>query len=231
MQIAKKRIKNVLVLSIFLTLGFYFIGIYFGLKIFEYFYANELFKKIENLYLEAKNLNEEINTNKEILLLDFLNRDAKCKLLERINNKVRYYSFEVLAKQLPYRLEEYDSKYRSSSEYLRLKREYMKLLSTSYFLTLKYIEDCNKNISTILYVYSASCGDICIKQGEELDKVKEYNLDYYFFIIDKELNLSEIEIINEMYEIYSVPTIVINGKHILRGFSNISLILSSLNER
>ncbi|MEM4772610.1 MAG: hypothetical protein QW648_01210 [Nanoarchaeales archaeon] len=222
----KRNIIRIISFTLILTLIFYFIGIYMGFKIFEFFYTKDLIEKINYLYFQTKSLNEEINSYKEIIFLDFLDKKTKCKLLENIINKVRDYSFDVIAKSLPYRVEEYEFKSKLSDEYLKLKSEYMKMMSISYFLTIKYKKECDMNVSTLLYFYSSSCGADCINQGEELDKLREYNIDSYFFIIDKDWNLNEIKILNELFEIYSVPSIVINEKYVLRGFSNVSTILS-----
>ncbi|MEM5821271.1 MAG: hypothetical protein QXP34_03045 [Candidatus Aenigmatarchaeota archaeon] len=222
----KRNIIRIISFTLILTLIFYFIGIYVGFKIFEFFYTKELIEKINYLYFQTKSLNEEINSYKEIIFLDFLDKKTKCKLLENIINKVRDYSFNVIAKSLPYRVEEYEFESKLSDEYLKLKSEYMKMMSTSYFLTIKYKKECDTNISTLLYFYSSFCGADCINQGEELDKLREYNIDSYFFIIDKDWNLNEIKILNELFEINSVPSIVINEKYVLRGFSNVSTILS-----
>lgn len=222
----KRNIIRIISFTLILTLIFYFIGIYMGFKIFEFFYTKELIEKINYLYFQTKSLNEEINSYKEIIFLDFLDKKTKCKLLENIINKVRDYSFDVIAKSLPYRVEEYEFKSKLSDEYLKLKSEYMKMMSISYFLTIKYKKECDTNVSTLLYFYSSSCGFDCINQGEELDKLREYNIDSYFFIIDKDWNLNEIKILNELFEINSVPSIVINEKYVLRGFSNVSTILS-----
>lgn len=232
MQIRRKiNTKKILLISIILTLIFYLIGIYIGFKIFEFIYSKELIEKLDYLYFQAKKINEEISSNKEILLLDFLDEKTKCKLLENIINKVRNYSFNSIAKNLPYRLEEYEFYFKPSEEYIKLKTEYMKMMTTSYFLTLKYKRDCVQNISSLLYFYSPNCGDLCIKQGEELDKLKNYNVSFYFFILDKDWNLNEIKILKEIYNINSTPTIIINEKYILVDFSNISILLSYLNER
>lgn len=232
MQIKRKQINitKIIIIALILTLIFYFIGIYIGFKIFKFLYSKELEEKISYLYFQAKSLNEEINSNKEILLLNFLDEKIKCKLLENIINKVRNYSFNVIAKKLPYRLEEYEFYYKPSEEYLKLKEEYMKMMATSYFLTLKYKKECNKNISTLLYFYSPNCGIDCIKQGEELDKLRYYNISLYFFIIDKDWNLNEIKILKEIFEIDSTPTIIIDEKNIIREYSNFSILFSYFNE-
>lgn len=222
----EKQIKftKILILSIIFTLIFFFVGIYVGMKIFEYLYYKELFQKIEYLYVQTRNLNEEIESNKGILMLDFLDNETKCRLLKNTIEKVRDYSFNVVAKNMPYRLEEYEFYYKPSEEYLKLKREYMKMMTTTYFLTMKYKKECEKDILTLLYLYSSNCGTPCINQGQELDKLKNLNFNLYFFIIDKDFDLNEIKFITEIFNIDRTPSIIINEKYVLSGFSNISLI-------
>lgn len=225
----RKRLKIILI-SIFFTILFYSFGIYVGIKVFDFFYAGDLRNKMNSLYIQAKNLNEELNLNKEILLLNFLEREYKCKLLEKLIEKVRDYAFNVISRELPYRLEEYEYYYKPPEEYFELKKEYMRMMSTSYLLTLKYKRECNREIPTILYFYSSNCGEICIRQGEELDRLKDLSTKFYFFIVDKNFNLSEVKILVEIYEVDKLPTIIVNEKIILRGFSNSSLIYSYLKK-
>lgn len=229
----KEKFTKFIILSIILTFVFFLIGIYIGIRIFEFFYSEELLRKIEHLYVQAKALNEEIESNKGILLLDFLNNEAKCKLLKNTIEKVRNYSFNVIAKNMPYRLEEYEFYYKPSGEYLKLKNEYMKMMSTAYFLTVKYKKECDNSLLTLLYFYSSNCGIECINQGKELDKLRELDLEnnVYFFIIDKDWELNEIKFLNENFNVTIVPTIIINEKYALTNFSNISLISFYLQKR
>lgn len=226
----ERKHLRILLLSIFLTVLFYLFGMYFGMRIFEFFYANELRNKINFLYIQAKNLNDELNLNKEILLLEFLDRESKCKLLEKLIEKVRDYAFNVISKELPHRLEDYEYYHKPPEEYFELKKEYMKIMTTSYLLTLKFKRECNRDISTILYFYSSDCGEICIKQGEELDKLREFPIRFYFFIVDKNFNLSEVKVLSELYEVDQIPTIIIDEKVFLKGFSNSSLIYFHLKK-
>jgi len=100
------------------------------------------------------------------------------------------------------------------SNFLYTKKDYT-LTLVRYWL---YVENLKKECGltgtvTVLYFYSnTDCGD-CGNQGFVLDQLKAvYGQNMSTFAIDSNLDLSSVKMLKSIYNVDSVPTLVINDK-------------------
>jgi hypothetical protein len=200
----KKYLKKFLLFSLIFSAIFYVLGIITGI-----IFGNEIVKIVEKrnenitiLINEMKNFSEEF----EKIKLLFLSQE-KCKVIKNFFEEEekllqRYYSI------LPYRLEEFELK-EVPKWYLDLKKEYTKLQLNTWIIAKEY-ESCEKNFIPILYFYKPNCYD-CIKQGEEIDKIRDYlKKKYEVKIFTVDLNFSDpiLSIIKKIYNITDAPSFI-----------------------
>jgi len=110
------------------------------------------------------------------------------------------------------KLSGFDSSTMSKSEYDRLKAEHILIFAKLWLLYLKMKNECNSNISTILYFFSIN-SDECIQQGYVLDSLyNKYSENLFIFPIDADFDLGIIKILKERYNVTQTPTIIVNEK-------------------
>ncbi len=117
----------------------------------------------------------------------------------------------------------------TNDEVLRLKNYYSTLEIRHYLLLNKMRDRCNKNISTILYFYGRKkeCPR-CEEQGFLLTYLRKKFSNLYVYAFDVNLNNPALRTLKEIYNIKTVPSIVVNGKR-MEGFQNMHKILSEIN--
>jgi thiol-disulfide isomerase/thioredoxin len=101
-----------------------------------------------------------------------------------------------------------------NAEVINMKTNYW-LMEIRDFFTLKQIETkCGKEYTTILYFYDQTCED-CDYQGEMLRQVKEEYPEimiYSFDVSNKDISI--VKILSQIYNIKTVPTLIIGDKKI-----------------
>ena len=118
---------------------------------------------------------------------------------------------------LPKRLEEYEKSHNIlSSQYISLKREYIRLSLRIWLTSRNIYENCpNSTYFPILYFYSINC-KYCIDQGVEFDIIKGYlkknNITLLVFPIDADFEEDAIYFLKEYYNINSLPALIIKDK-------------------
>ncbi len=102
-----------------------------------------------------------------------------------------------------------------------LKTQYT-LVNLQFWLQMRNLrENCNQNITTILFFYNVRNCDACVAQGLVLDSVKKSNPSHIMiFAVDQGLDLGIISLLESTYNITTTPSIVINEKQIVQGFRN-----------
>jgi hypothetical protein len=93
-------------------------------------------------------------------------------------------------------------------------KKYYAILEVKHFLIVKEMnQQCEENLIPILYFYSNEKCNRCTDQGIVLDNLREDSdkriLTYSF---DVDLDLSLIRTLQRMYDVSTVPTIVINER-------------------
>ena len=202
----KKRHKvdwNLYIITFIVTSLIFFLGIYIGSLLNE--------AKVESIAMDIKSLNrimEIQGTN--ILLLEALG-EKKCIAIETYINEI-IPEIEKLGGRVAYYEASAESKRFNLEEYYRLKRDYT-LLLIKYWTLIKKLEiDCEQNIPDIIYFYSnKECRD-CKKQGIILDKIKEEHPEVLIFPIDRDLELSTVDILVASFNITELPSLLIDNK-------------------
>ena len=200
----KNYLKKLILFSLIFSAIFYILGIITGI-----IFGNEIIKIVEKrnenitmLINEIKNFSEEFE---KVKLLFF--SQEKCKIIEIFLEEEekllqKYYSV------LPCRLEEFELK-EVPKWYLDLKKEYMKLQLNTWIIAKEY-ESCEKNFIAILYFYKPNCYD-CVKQGEEMDKIRNYLKEKYkvkIFTVDLNFSNPILSAIKKIYNITDVPSFI-----------------------
>tara|TARA_Y100000310_G_scaffold342188_1_gene444203 strand:- start:1100 stop:1747 length:648 start_codon:yes stop_codon:yes gene_type:complete len=114
---------------------------------------------------------------------------------------------------------------KNNPKVLKLKK-YYSLLEIYDWMHYKDIkEKCGADYDLILYFYSnKEIGGVkeceCDRQGFILGYVKEKNPNVRIYSFDYNLDLEEINILKEIYDVENVPTIIVNN-NVLHGFSEL----------
>jgi hypothetical protein len=200
----KNYLKKLILFSLIFSIIFYILGIITGI-----IFGNEIIKVLEKrnenitmLINEIRRFNEELERIKILLL-----SQEKCKIIKNFLEEEekllqKFYSI------LPYRLEEFEFE-EVPNWYLELKKEYMKLELNTWVIAKEY-ESCKEDFITILYFYKPKCFK-CIKQGKELDKIRDYLQKEYevkIFTVDINLSNSILSIIKKIYNINDAPSFI-----------------------
>lgn len=200
----KIKTKN-LVLALALTSLVFILGIFIG-----------------NLFVSEKyNALTEMNSNIQIetsaLELQFeLIKDNPCKIkdLGYLQDKV-----QLLGDRLTY-LEGLYGK--GSTKIIPLKKQYSQI-QLRYWMLSKHIQDkCNDNSTLILYFYSNTECDKCDKQGTILTAFKKSSSnEVKVYSFDSSIGDVLVKTLEEIYNITTVPSIVLNNKT-YSGFMSLS---------
>jgi hypothetical protein len=200
----KNYLKKLILFSLIFSTLFYILGIITGI-----IFGNEIIKVLEKrnenitiLINEIKRFNEELERVKLLLL-----SQEKCEVIKNFleeEEKLLQNFYSIL----PYRLEEFEFG-EVPKWYSDLKKEYMKLELNTWIIAKEY-ESCKEDFITILYFYKPKCFE-CIKQGEELDKIRNYLQKKYevkIFTVDINFSSSILSIIKKIYNINDAPSFI-----------------------
>jgi len=105
-----------------------------------------------------------------------------------------------------------------------LKKRYT-LLNLEFWTQLANLQKtCGYNATTFIYFYTTDPNkvcDACIAQGLVLDSLKKQSPDrVMIFAIDYNLDLGIVKALRQTWNITNTPSIVINGKNVLQGFTD-----------
>jgi len=189
----KKNLKKIFLFSILFSIIFYFLGLISGIKIYEYLTSKEKYEILKEI---------------ETLRKEFENISSKTYECDFLKNYIRILKIQLNSyrKFLPYRLEGKENLYDD------LMTEYFKLSIVAWKIFKEY-EKCNEKVKTFLYFIDEKC-NLCIKQGEELDKIKEYlrnkGFECEIFVVGLKTNYSAINEIKNEFNISSAPFLIFN---------------------
>lgn len=163
---------------------------------------------INSRIIELEQMQEEIR-------IDLANIETEYALL--INNPcdlARLDTLNIRLSELEPKMAYMESKNVYESTSIENLKKYYSILEVKHFLIVKEInQKCEENLIPILYFYSNEKCDRCTDQGIVLDNLRENSekrIVTYSFDID--LDLSLIRTLQKIYNVSSVPTIVINER-------------------
>ena len=95
-----------------------------------------------------------------------------------------------------------------------------------WILSNKIYADCGHSIETALMFYPNSVCIDCGEEGQELAVVsQESNYTFLPTVIETGLNINEVYALQKVYNITTYPTLVIDGKYIIKGYLTTSQII------
>ncbi len=200
----KRKIDTQLyIIVLFITISIFVAGLFLGSVLSQ--------SKLSSLSEDLESLERLRNTQEtNSLLLDSLD-EKMCLGIESYINEMLP-EIESLAERVAYYESSADSKRFGIKEYEDIKKDYNLLLIRYWIITNKLEKNCDENIVDIIYFYSNKKCDDCKNQGIYLDSIKKQYPETMIFALDKDLNLSTIEIMENSFNITEVPSLIINGK-------------------
>ena len=217
--------NRIILIVIILSIILYFTGVISGL------YANKIIKEetkrdIGNLQVRTEQTLDSLqsyvtfldNNLKDMQLeqvfIESLSPNDMCNFLNiSLNELIRQLGYYW--NKLPYRLEEYEKNNKLSEQYILLKEQYSHLSIRTWIIAKSEYDKCSMDVVHGLYFYSRDC-EICVKQGEEIDKLNKKVLargsEMIMFPIDFNSNQSIVKDLKKYYGINSTPAIIINDK-------------------
>jgi hypothetical protein len=95
-----------------------------------------------------------------------------------------------------------------------------------WILSNKMYSECGHSIETALMFYPNSVCITCGEEGQELAVVsQESNYTLLPTVIETGLNISEVYALQKVFNITTYPTLVIDGKYIIKGYLTTSQII------
>lgn len=201
-----------LVLTILLLIAGFLVGMYF-----ESSRTNKIIKDYKNFELEALDLKLQ-NYYYQILEKE----SCKAAIEENINFADRLYEKGLI-------IQKYEDMNQLSKDLVLEKKRYV-LLKTELWLNSIILKNrCSEPFHTLVYIYSHK-EDEAKKAEQEaianiLKEIKEKRGNEVILIpIAGDLDLKAIDLQLNIYNINYLPSIIIDEKHVLKGFQNIKEI-------
>ncbi len=126
--------------------------------------------------------------------------------------------------------------YESSSkidnpEYKVLKKRYMNLLLQNLIEIRSIEEECDRNVTNIIYFYSKGDCDSCEDQGTILTHfVQNSDEQVIVYPLDTDLDMDTVNLLEEVYDIEGYPALVVDGE-VYEGFQSKENISNMLRNR
>ncbi|MBR9690664.1 hypothetical protein GOV08_03185 [Candidatus Woesearchaeota archaeon] len=225
LTIEDNKRRAIIAIAVIAAIVLYMSGVLSGL------YANKILKKeteedISLFKLETKSGLEDMrsyisflesNLNSiqlEQIFVETLEHDQMCEFSSiSLNNLVEQLRFYW--QRLPFRIEEYEKNNRQTEEYKLLKQQYTQISLRTWIIARSLQQKCDTDLVHGLYFYNADC-DLCITQGEELDKLKrtldKKGTDVLIFTIDFDSKEPLVGYLRDYYRLNSTPSVVINDE-------------------
>ncbi len=203
-----EKLKIYVFMSFVLATLVFFGGIYLGYTLQG--------KQISDANYELSNIDAELNQMETMVLMNSVNKNLTCTYLQD-NIKVVYKDLENVRMQVVSM--EKDVKLRNSEEYDTLVTNLINMRVKYWLLGEAVRENCNPNISTVLFFYSINtkCID-CDVIGIELARISEKcNVVIAPIPVD-----SKVEIAKMLANYYNVsaedvPVLIINQNKTIKG--------------
>lgn len=151
---------------------------------------------------------EQINTQLEFLLLERVGKNNTCDLLDyeitRLGETGEQTRIEVA------KYEESGKIY--TTEFKNLKKKYTSLLIRNWLFFKEFKENCNSNMSIVLYFYSNEYCDDCSQQGAVLTYMQRKYPVIKVIALDADLDMNVMKLMKRLYNIEEVtePVLIIN---------------------
>lgn len=190
------------------TIVIFSIGIYVGLVISK--------EKVSYLESSLRESEQDFERYQTIIMLQDNLPERSCDILS-------YRSQQLVPKisELGAKLENYDrtKKFEHPEKFEDLREDYT-LLYIRYWLQMKKMrEECDTNITTMLYLFDAKNCSSCEPQGKILDYwKKQYEKSLLIFPLAVDLELDSVKMIQNAYNINELPAMIINENQTYEGF-------------
>jgi thiol-disulfide isomerase/thioredoxin len=149
------------------------------------------------------------NFQLQFLFFDVLGQNASCPILISTLSDINKQSYEIGSKLTSYSS---DSEAMDYETYVRVKKEYSRLLTGYWLLATKLQGNCRMNSSTIVYFFNKECAR-CDDQGFILTYMKrKYGDGLLIFALDSDLDEPSVNAIKQYFNISEYPTLIINGQ-------------------
>ncbi len=165
------------------------------------------------------------NFQLQFLFLDVLGQNASCPILISTLSDINSQSYQIGSKLTSYGS---DSEAMDYDTYMRVKKEYSRLLTGYWLLATKLRGTCSMNSSTIVYFYNKECAR-CDDQGFILSYLKrKFGDGLLIFALDSDLPEPSVDAIKQHFNITEYPALIINGE-VYRGFYSEQELRAILN--
>jgi len=107
----------------------------------------------------------------------------------------------------------YDNEMVKNPDFYTIKRNYIINLIQLWSYWELFKKNCNSSVNTVLYFYAIKNCDDCQAQGFVLSFLKEKYPDKIMtFALDKDEDLYSLNLIKNVYNVTTAPTLIINNK-------------------
>ncbi len=190
-----------------ITTSIFLIGVFLGL------YLSKL--RISGMESKMDDFEKNMNSFEISLLIEdaLRNKTLSCKFLDSKLGETRQQLYELGKKAIEYEEKPY------TKDYGILKEQYNFVRAKYWLMLEKYKRWCNNNYTTILYFYKTKepCQE-CRDQGVVLSYISQKHPDVFVVPLDKDENITIVNIIKEAFDINSAPTLIINSSRKIVGF-------------
>ena len=167
---------------------------------------------------------QDISQKQETIKNELLSLDLESEFLKSCSPSV-FYSISSELDNMGGSLGILEERFGKNDKKVIEQKKGYTLIEVQHFLNVKkYVGECNKNITTIMFFYSNS--EPYVDAGERIGYIlnslksdrKEKVMIYSF---DFDLDMAIIKILKDVYNVTSPDTVIVNEKTKLEGISNI----------
>lgn len=167
----------------------------------------------------------EIEKTAEEIKTGLLDSEMQSYLAKEQICNTTFFPLEEELLEMSSRISYMENQYGKNDEkVLEIKKPYLLLVMKQYFLLKERKKQCNESYALILFFYSNKPEKISEseKQGYVLDYArKKYDIKVFAFDVD--LGLGSIEMLESIYKIKEIPSLVIE-ENVHEGFQKIEMI-------
>ena len=202
-MVKRKINTKIYLLAAFFTMIIFFTGI-----LLDRMLTNTKNELLINYIREIEE--EQTNTQLEFLLLERAGKNNTCDLLD--------YEITTLGKtgeQTRIEVARYEESGKIyTKEFKDLKKKYTSLLIRNWLFFKEFKENCNSNMTIILYFYSNKYCNDCNQQGSVLTYMQRKYPSIKVISLDSDLDMNVMKLMKRLYDIKNVtkPVLIINEK-------------------
>jgi hypothetical protein len=217
----ERKNKNVFWQAFIIAMVLFWAGILLGV-----YFEHSRIESVQNFYSVSETEINDFQLSSEIVF----GENLSC---ETLNEKSIFFADKIYREAI--KLEKFEDSNQITDEGLVLHRKYDLLRTILWTEIIKNKDICGDNLNTVIYFYEyiEPSFEIRTQQGAMssflIDLKERMGKDVVLIPIAADTGVMSIEMLLEKYNITSIPSVIVNEKHVINELSSLEDIEKYLN--